>query len=358
MTGGTNRAATVRAVIRGESASAFEAVLQEARTNAAGDELAINALHVATALKGVMSLVFPHRALETQRQWMQRKMFKPVDLSTRQTAAAINRLNNALPLFPGGSEDSKFSATEVVGPLEWSLPAAWRAKFDLDGYVPTDHPKTKLIEACEAIERNQGPPDKSLKTSDPSERKGNKNPRGRGSHLGARKDEAKSSARPAKKPMKECTEHGKNPTHDTSECWTLKNRAAKGSLPNKQPNLRTPRKELNAYSQVRIPSSAQALELYAEAVRKERAQAAKETGTKRSNDAISQSDGEVVLSAVPTPEVSAKSRSARRRIAILKKKRSETTVEETAYQKRLLWLEDHGGDTQDEPVGSPAASID
>ena len=30
----------------------------------------------------------------------------------------------------------------------------WRAKFDLDGYIPTLHSKTRLIEDCEAIEMN------------------------------------------------------------------------------------------------------------------------------------------------------------------------------------------------------------
>jgi hypothetical protein len=109
---------------------------------------------VTTALGAVTNTVFPHRALETQKLWMNRRMFKPADLTTRQTAAAINRLNNALPLFPTGTENSKFSDVEVVELLEWSLPPAWRAKFDLDGYVPTLHPKMQLIEACEAIERN------------------------------------------------------------------------------------------------------------------------------------------------------------------------------------------------------------
>jgi hypothetical protein len=39
--------------------------------------------------------------------------------------------------------------------LEWSLPATWRAKFDLDSYIPTLHSRSKLIEACNAIERSE-----------------------------------------------------------------------------------------------------------------------------------------------------------------------------------------------------------
>jgi hypothetical protein len=77
---------------------------------------------------------------------MNRRMFKPTDLTTRQTAAAINRLNNALPLFPLGTEALKVSDSEIIGLLEWSLPPQWRTKFDLDGCIHSLHPRFKLIE--------------------------------------------------------------------------------------------------------------------------------------------------------------------------------------------------------------------
>ena len=152
---GSDQAATVRSLIRGESATAFEAALQERRMNENGEEQPISEEHVQGALEAVSSTVFPHRALEIQKLWMNRRMYKPAELTTRQTAAAINRLNNALPLFPGGTDDSKFTEVQVVELLEWSLPPTWRAKFDLDGYIPTLGSKSRIIEACEAIERNE-----------------------------------------------------------------------------------------------------------------------------------------------------------------------------------------------------------
>jgi hypothetical protein len=72
---------------------------------------------------------------------MNRKMFKPVELTTRQMAASINRLNNALPFFPNATEASTFSEIELIGLLEWSLPATWRAKYDRDSYISTIHSK-------------------------------------------------------------------------------------------------------------------------------------------------------------------------------------------------------------------------
>jgi hypothetical protein len=157
--GGTDRASTVRALLRGESLTSFEASLEEARRNevdgVAGAPLAIESEMVNTAMTAVATTVFPHRALEIQRLWMTRGMRKPYEMTTRKTAAAITRINNALPLFPGGTDTSKFSDAEVVGLLEWCLPPSWRTKFDLDGYVPTLDSKAKLIESCDAIERNQ-----------------------------------------------------------------------------------------------------------------------------------------------------------------------------------------------------------
>ena len=102
VTGGTDRASTVRALLRGESLTAFEAAVQEARTDGNGNQANLTADHVDTALEAVAQTVFPHRALETQKLWMTRCMYKPRSLTTRGTSAAISRINNALHIFLGG----------------------------------------------------------------------------------------------------------------------------------------------------------------------------------------------------------------------------------------------------------------
>ena len=52
-------------------------------------------------------------------------------------------------------QPSKLLEVELIWLLEWSLPVTWRAKFDLDGYIPMLHSKARLIEACEAIEQSE-----------------------------------------------------------------------------------------------------------------------------------------------------------------------------------------------------------
>ena len=152
---GSDQAATVRVIVKGESITAFEAALEDARQGDDGIEQPLSEENVLQALDAVSATVFPHRALEIQKLWINRHMYKPAELTTRQTSAAINRLNNSLPLFPGGSDNSKFTEVQIVELLEWSLPPRWRAKFDLDGYIPSLGSKSRLIEACEAIERNE-----------------------------------------------------------------------------------------------------------------------------------------------------------------------------------------------------------
>ena len=85
---------------------------------------------------------------------MTRGMKKPFDVPFRKAATIISKINNSLPLFSGGTP-SQISDQELVGPMEWLLLASWRAKFDLDSYIPTLDTKVKLVSECEAIERNE-----------------------------------------------------------------------------------------------------------------------------------------------------------------------------------------------------------
>jgi hypothetical protein len=75
MTGGTDRASTVRALVRGERAVAVETALQDARTAKDGQISPISVENVNLSLSAVTETVFPHQALETQQLCMSGKMF-------------------------------------------------------------------------------------------------------------------------------------------------------------------------------------------------------------------------------------------------------------------------------------------
>ena len=80
------------------------------------------------------------------------------------------------------------------------------------------HPKSWLIEVCEAIERN-------LSEEKESSAKANKG----GNNNKTKRENAKIASNHPKhnsdsKKQFYCSEHGKTPTHATEDCWTIKNR--------------------------------------------------------------------------------------------------------------------------------------
>ena len=63
---GSDRAATVRSLVKGESTTAFEAALEEVTTNEGAEDQSISADDVEKELEAVATTLFPHRALEIQ----------------------------------------------------------------------------------------------------------------------------------------------------------------------------------------------------------------------------------------------------------------------------------------------------
>src|SRR5687767_8124083 len=71
ITAADDRLAIIKSVLRGESLTTFDAAVEEARKDPAdGSEMALTIDMVATALSEVSATIFPHRALEIQKQWM------------------------------------------------------------------------------------------------------------------------------------------------------------------------------------------------------------------------------------------------------------------------------------------------
>jgi hypothetical protein len=320
ITSGNDRAATVRSLLRGDSLTAFETALEDQRGGGsdAVAEVSLTPEMVQEALDSVTRIVFPHRALEIQKLWMQRGMKKPFDLSTRNMAAAINRINNALPLFPGATEASKFSPEDLVSLLEWSLPVAWRRKFDYDGYIPTQDSKAKLIEKCEAIERSQ------------EESKG-------------KKDEKKDAKAPYSKPKADgaksyhyCKVHGKNTTHDTTNCNSLKKKSSNGPSDKGKPksfSTTALRKEVNMLA--KCSSKRKVLDLYSAAVAKEKAKLSKKSKQNTAaEDESSASDSDMSVQIMEMTDTIPK-----KRIRFC-----EQTEEEKAFLKKIQKEDDESTD--------------
>ena len=142
-------------------------------------------------------------------------MKKPSGMSYRLLQAKVMKMNRSLPLFPEATQDSRFSNAELLELLEFALPATWRSKFDLDGYVPTKHDMARLMRECEAIERNE---QQEAKTTN-AKKTGKATTTMKDKDKNGKPTSTRTVGRNAK--LKYCSEHGPNTTHDSNKCWVL-----------------------------------------------------------------------------------------------------------------------------------------
>jgi hypothetical protein len=228
---------------------------------------------------------------------------------------------------------------EIIGLLEWSLPAPWRAQFDLDGYIPTLHSKIRLIEACEAIEMNE----LVLETSKSKEENSH-------SDKTVKRISAKASSNPGENQKHNsskkhyCIERGSNPTHSTADCWTLQNCAkpagqvSKDKLAFSNKHLRN---DINLLA--KKSSKRKVLDMYASIINREHSMLGKNSAKrKKADQPESDSDDDISVNVIT---------SQKRVVAKTSRKKSNESSdilsEEKEYQKKLQWLKDHGDMTGD-----------
>jgi hypothetical protein len=259
----------------------------------------------------------------------------PTELTTRQTAAAINRLNNALPLFPLRMDASKFSDTEIIGLLEWSLPPPWHTKLDLDGYIPTLHTRAKLIKKCEAIERNTSLEER---TQSSSEKNGKK-------HKKKHKNENGSSEHPkgdgSNNKSFYCSEHGKKPMHATADCLTIKSCDKSGSQGvNHSFSNKSFRKEVHFLA--KKSSKKKVLDMYVMAIKREQKKMQKQIAKRKPREvACSEtgSDSNVSLHHIEPPKsrkssTKSKTRTDERTLKSVARKKREHKKPKPSWKKR------------------------
>jgi hypothetical protein len=247
-----DRAATITALLKGDSLSAFETAMEDARADPEdpGNPFELTTEHVDAAISSVSNIVFPFRALETQKLWMNRSMKKPADMSSRMTMAAMTKVNNYLPQFPEGTEESKFSDAEMINLFEFALPRAWRKIMDAKGFIPKNETKAKLLDECERIERIYASKREHEDDDDNGKNKKSKFAKSENSNKKSeQKNTGSKDGRNKGTVVYFCSNCGKNTTHATEDCYTLKNRAKReeqAKAGNGKPfSKRTFRKEIN-----------------------------------------------------------------------------------------------------------------
>ncbi len=192
---------------------------------------------INVAIKALKDEVFPFRSLETQILWMRREMRKPFKMSVRKYYTRVDQLNGYLKHFPKGTNDLAFSNQEIREIIEYSLPYHWREEFDRLGFKPTNAGVTKgqFLEKAEAVERY-----------DP-QKKEKKNKKGTKTSKSQEKTPKKKGHSDPKSPRKDkWCDYCEKPTHNTTDCYTLKRLKEEKASKNTTANTKKHRNEINA----------------------------------------------------------------------------------------------------------------
>ena len=144
----------MKSLLGEDSLTAFDAKITKLCTNPDMNTTQnLTSKMVEMGLNAVVLTVFPHRALFRQKTWMRRHLRMPNDWMFCKTSSAVMQLNNCLRLFPGATNEDKFSEGELIEKVEFSVPVTWRAEFDKRGHGPMDHDQARLITESEIVER-------------------------------------------------------------------------------------------------------------------------------------------------------------------------------------------------------------
>lgn len=144
VTTGPGKYAIIRRLLIGDALSAFNS----AAATAGNETLE----HFKTAVRGLISHVFPARALVLQKQYMRRYLRKPLEVKTRIFMSRLVEINSYLKDFPPFGENQMLPVDEVLEIADYALPAKWRKAMNMHGFDATLHTPAEFVEFCERLE--------------------------------------------------------------------------------------------------------------------------------------------------------------------------------------------------------------
>ena len=200
--------------------AAIATVIAVADAEAARDAVvapAISIDDVNAGIREIMNYVVPFKGLQRQKRFMRRKCRKPMDMTAREFYNHFIRMNDQeLPSMPplyNGTQ--RLTDDEVTDILLYAFPASWSAEMAKQGFDPFSTTSMAVLEFCERMEASE-------EVFQPT----NKNGKASGNDKGSSKKKS-SGGHHKSGGQYYCLHHGKNTSHDTNDCQTLKNPSKK-----------------------------------------------------------------------------------------------------------------------------------
>ena len=188
----------MRALLKGDALSAFNTA-----ATAAGNE---TVPHFTQAWRGLVSHVFPQRALAKQKRVMRRFMRKPKDWTMRTYTARMTEINEYLALFPPfGGNAQRLDNEELLDIYEFGCPPRWQRQMILQDFDPLAGDVNDMVRFCERMEQTD---------EDEVEKKPKAAPKS--------SDKKRSVAKSSETDHDKWCEFCEIDNHDTHKCFKLK----------------------------------------------------------------------------------------------------------------------------------------
>jgi hypothetical protein len=115
----TDMSNTVVVLFKGDSLTAYEAAMEDNRTDPEGKTLMVPMTieHIDNSLLAVTNIVFLYCTLKTQKQCMSKSVRKSFNMGVKQFTTLMSRINNYIPYFLNATVLSKYSKEELIGIL-------------------------------------------------------------------------------------------------------------------------------------------------------------------------------------------------------------------------------------------------
>eukprot|EP00957_Ditylum_brightwellii_P060744 4611992-Ditylum_brightwellii.AAC.1 len=110
--------------------------------------------HFKLCLDDVAKHVFPEKAGQTQKRYMQRNIRYSRGTTVKEWVAKVSELNSYLKDFPAtnGNPTQPLNTDEILDILEYRVPASWHREFTVQGFDPVDQGLQKFVEFCTHLE--------------------------------------------------------------------------------------------------------------------------------------------------------------------------------------------------------------
>ena len=109
-------------------------------------------IHYEEVMRDITLYVFPTRALQVQKRYMQRHMRKSPYMKMKEYMAWVEELNNYLLMFPNYTIRDKLHKDKLLDIYEYGIPKSWQKHFLLQNWDPQHHTKQEFREFCEWLE--------------------------------------------------------------------------------------------------------------------------------------------------------------------------------------------------------------